>query len=293
MIIARRAEDARAVCRRWRAAGEKIGFVPTMGALHAGHRALLARARRECDRLVASIFVNPLQFGPREDFTRYPRPIRRDMAMLAAEGADLLYRPRVEALYPEQFETVISVLRSSRPLEGASRPGHFDGVTTVVAKLLGAVEPDLLYLGQKDAQQAIVIVRMVRDLDLGVRVVVCPTVRESDGLALSSRNAYLTPRQRAWAPRLYRALKAVAGALRSGEIESASDSEALLRTLLDSGPGKLDYAAVRDARTLAAPGPGGPWLLAVAYRLGSTRLIDNVAVRPAAKGRGGLGRKTR
>jgi len=253
-----------------------------MGALHIGHRSLLRRARRECDRLVASIFVNPLQFGPKEDFTRYPRPIRADLSILREEGSDLLYRPEAVTLYPSDYETRVSVLHMREPLDGMSRPGHFDGVATVVAKLLMAVEPDRLYLGQKDAQQAVVLKRMCRDLDLGVRIVVCPTVRERDGLACSSRNAYLTREERAWAPALYAVLREAAAGVRSGKLRSARQTEAMMRRRLARGPGRLDYAAAVDAATLARATPGRAWLLAVAYRLGSARLIDNILV-PAAR----------
>jgi pantoate--beta-alanine ligase len=275
---------ARACVRRWRATGESVGFVPTMGALHEGHRSLLRRARRECNRLVASIFVNPLQFGPGEDYWRYPRPIARDNRMLRQEGTDLLYIPRGETVYPPDFQTQVWVPRLSAPLDGRFRPGHFVGVATVVAKLLAAVEPDRLYLGQKDAQQAIVLDRMVRDLDLGVRVVVCPTVREADGLACSSRNVYLTSEERAWAPALYRALTEAARSLRSGEIRSPAGAEGRVRRRLSGGPGRLQYVAAVDPRTLGKPKGNGAILIALAYRLATARLIDNVVV-PARRRR--------
>ncbi|MFB3909397.1 MAG: pantoate--beta-alanine ligase [Candidatus Eisenbacteria bacterium] len=275
----------REAVRRYRAAGESVGFVPTMGALHAGHRSLLARARKANDRVVASIFVNPLQFGPGEDFARYPRPLARDRRALLDEGCDLLYLPRPERLYPAGFATRVSVggLLSSS-LEGEHRPGHFDGVATVVAKLLIAVEPDRLYLGQKDAQQAILLKRMVADLDFGIEVVVCPTVREPDGLALSSRNVYLSAEERQWAPALHRALEEAAEAAGGAQDAAlARRAEQALARSLASGPGKLDYARVVDAGTLGEPQAGRPWLIALAYRLGPTRLIDNVIVRPARK----------
>jgi pantoate--beta-alanine ligase len=280
MRTARTPERARALVRQWRSAGETIGFVPTMGALHVGHRSLLERARKDCDRVVASIFVNPLQFGPGEDYRRYPRPIRRDMVLLRDAGTDLLYLPQARTLFPPEYETRVSVLRLREPLEGASRPGHFDGVATIVAKLLAGVEPDRLYLGQKDAQQAVVLNRMVRDLDFGVRVVVCPTVREGDGLAVSSRNVYLTPAERAWAPALHATLRDAASRVRSGEARSAREAAVWMRRRLAHGPGRLDYAAAVDAATLGPASPGRPWLLVLAYRLPSARLIDNVVVRP-------------
>jgi pantoate--beta-alanine ligase len=281
--IVRDPDAARAIVRAWRGKGERIGFVPTMGALHDGHRSLLRRARRECDRLVASIFVNPLQFGPREDLSRYPRSLARDRSMLIAEGTDLLYNPSARAMYPPGFTVRIEVPGLGDGLEGASRPGHFAGVATVVAKLLNTLEPDRMYLGQKDAQQAIVLSKMVRDLDLGVRVVVCPTVRETDGLALSSRNAYLTRPERAWAPSLHRVLRETAAALRTGEM-TPRGAEASIRRRLANGPGKLDYARAVDAETLGPVRTARPILLSLAYHLGKARLIDNVVVR-RAKGR--------
>jgi len=265
--------------------GAKIALVPTMGALHEGHLALISAARQKANVVVVSIFVNPLQFGPTEDYTRYPRPMRRDLAILRAAGSDVLYLPDARRLYPPDYETRVSVLRLREPLDGASRPGHFDGVATVVAKLLIGVEPDRLYLGQKDAQQAVVLRRLVRDLDFAVRVVVCPTIRERDGLATSSRNAYLSPVERAWAPILYAVLRDAAARVRSGEIGDPHRAEALMRRRLSAGPGRLDYAAAVDSENLGPAAPGRPWLLAVAYRLSSARLIDNVIVRPRRRGR--------
>lgn len=283
MKIARISLATRRAVRAWRAQGLRIGFVPTMGALHDGHRSLLARARRECDRVAASVFVNPLQFGPREDFARYPRPLEKDLAILRAEKTDLVYLPDAAELYPEGFDTRVQVRRVGRILEGRSRPGHFEGVATVVAKLLIAVEPDRLYLGQKDAQQAVVLKRMIADLDFGTAVVLCPTIREEDGLALSSRNAYLKPEERKWAPALYAALKATAASLASGELSSAKDAERDLRRRLRGGPGRLDYARAIDAETFGPPQDDRPWVLALAYRMRAARLIDNLRVMPGAR----------
>ena len=280
MKTVRRPGAVRRVVRAWRAMGETVGFVPTMGALHEGHRALLNRARGECDRLVASIFVNPLQFAPHEDLARYPRPIAADRRMLIAEHVDLLYQPDRSVLYPPGHETRVIVPRLSLPMEGEARPGHFDGVATVVAKLLAAVEPDRLYLGQKDAQQAAVLKRMARDLDFATRVAICPTIREKDGLACSSRNVYLSVDERRWSPALYRTLRTTAARLRSGEIAGPRGAEGLMRRLLARGPGRLDYARAVDPETLAAPSPEGPILLALAYRLPKLRLIDNLIVNP-------------
>lgn len=272
-------DGVRRITRDWRKEGRRIGFVPTMGALHLGHRSLLERARRECDRVVVSIFVNPLQFGPAEDLTRYPRPLARDRKILREEKTDLLYLPRRDRLYPADFRTRVGVSHLGELLEGKHRPGHFEGVTTIVAKLLLAVEPDRLYLGQKDAQQAIILTRMARDLDFGVRVVVCATVRESDGLAFSSRNAYLSAEDRAWAPKIYRSLTEAAGQLRSGALRRPKDAAALVRRRLSRGPGRLEYAVAVHAETLEEPSTGDPILLAVAYDLGKTRLIDNIHLR--------------
>ena len=249
-----------------------------MGALHFGHRALLRRARKESPRVAASIFVNPLQFGPGEDYDRYPRPLGQDLRILREEGVDLLYLPRAEKLYPAGYQTRVAVVRIGSILEGAVRPGHFDGVATVVCKLLGVVETDRLYLGQKDAQQAALLRRMVADLDLGVRVVVCPTVREPDGLAVSSRNRYLTPPERRWAPEIHRVLAEAAARLRSSRIESPEKAAAWVRRRLSRGPGSLDYAAAVDRHDFGPPRRGRPAVLAVAYRLSSVRLIDNVVV---------------
>lgn len=227
---------------------------------------------------MVSIFVNPLQFAEGEDYARYPRPAHRDAFILREEGVDLLYRPDAARLYPVGFTTRVSVLRLQDPLEGAARPGHFDGVATVVTKLVTAVEPDRLYLGQKDAQQAAILRQMIADLDFGVRVVVCPTIRETDGLACSSRNAYLTPEERRWAPALYGTLRDAAAAFRAGVAPGAA--AARMKRRLSRGPGRLEYFAAVDPDSLDAPAPGGPVLFAVAYRLGRARLIDNVIARP-------------
>lgn len=205
-----------------------IGFVPTMGALHAGHRSLIRKARLSCDAVVVSLFVNPTQFGPREDFARYPRPFSRDRALCEAEGVDVLFSPSVQAMYPKHFQTRVTVAELARRWEGATRPQHFQGVATVVTKLLNTVTPDVAFFGQKDYQQAIVIRQMAQDLNLGVRIAILPTVREPDGLALSSRNAYLKPSERRTAPVLYRALRAGAQAVRQGT-RSARSVERIMR----------------------------------------------------------------
>jgi pantoate--beta-alanine ligase len=265
----------RAAVARWKARGERVEFVPTMGAIHAGHLSLVRRAG---GRVVASIFVNPLQFGPREDFRRYPRPVRRDRALLAGAGVDLLWEPAVSDLYPPGHRTRVSVEGLGSRLEGAVRPGHFDGVATVVTKLLNVVQPDVLWLGQKDAQQALIIESMCRDLDLPVRVRRGATVREADGLACSSRNAYLEPAERAQAAALPRGLEAARRALRSGERSAARIARSIRRVWRAHARVREDYIAVVDARTLESLRTlprGRRVLVAVAARVGKARLIDN------------------
>lgn len=272
--------------------GKTIGFVPTMGALHEGHLSLLRKARGRNDRVVASIFVNPLQFGPREDLAAYPRPKARDHALLAEEGCDLLFEPAAERFYPVGFATRVEVQGLDQRLCGAFRKGHFLGVTTVVAKLLVTCAPDRLYLGRKDYQQAVILERMIEDLNLPVDVVVCPTVREKDGLAMSSRNAYLTPEERAWAPNLYRALRETAGEIASGRIRRPQQAEEAVARRLQGGSGRLQYAEVLQARDLSVVDPlRGPLVLAAACFLGRARLIDNVPVRaPEAPARAAASR---
>ena len=276
----------RAAVAAWRRASLRVAFVPTMGAIHEGHLSLVRRARAGADRVVASIFVNPLQFGPREDLARYPRPVGRDRALLAAAGVDLLWEPRPADVYPPDHRTRVTVEGLSGVLEGAARPGHFTGVSTVVAILLGVVAPDELWLGQKDAQQALVLERMVRDLRLPVRVRRAPTVREPDGLAMSSRNAYLSPAERAQAVALWRGLAAARAALAGGE-RSAARVERAVRAVWRRFPlVRGEYVAVVDAATLEPlrdlrrggihPGRGRRVLVAVAARVGPARLIDNL-----------------
>lgn len=265
----------RDIVRAWREAGQSVGLVPTMGALHAGHLSLVARASEQNDRVVVSIFVNPLQFGPNEDFTRYPRDPAGDVAKLAAAGVDAIYMPAVERMYAPDSTTRVEVGGLGEVLEGAHRPGHFQGVATVVAKLFNAVQPDRAYFGQKDAQQAAVIRRLARDLDFPVEIVVCPTVREPDGLALSSRNAYLSGVERNAAVALSRALKSAAAAWSAGERDPAQ-LKAALHQVLDAEPlARVDYAEVVDPADFVTPGP----LAVVAARIGATRLIDNHDLR--------------
>jgi pantoate--beta-alanine ligase len=253
-----------------------VGFVPTMGYLHAGHISLATRARAECASVAASIFVNPTQFGPNEDLAKYPRDLPRDLAQLEAAGVDLVWIPTPEIMYPPGFQTWVTVDSLTRPLEGEVRPGHFRGVTTVVAKLFNAVGPEKAYFGQKDAQQAAVIRRMVRDLDFPIEIVVCPTVREADGLAMSSRNVYLSQAERQAATVLFRSLSAAKSAYDSGE-RTAENLRALVRATVASEPkARLQYVSCADYDTLEELDRlGGKALLSMAVHLGKTRLIDN------------------
>jgi pantoate--beta-alanine ligase len=256
-----------------------IGLVPTMGALHAGHASLIRAARRQTGFVVVSIFVNPLQFGPHEDFARYPRPFEKDVALCAAEGADLIFAPEVDTLFPTGFRTTVEVGGLQDVLCGASRPGHFRGVATVVLKLFNLVTPDRAYFGQKDAQQVRIIRQMAADLDLPVEVCACPIVREADGLALSSRNIYLDAQQRKHAAVLFRSLEEARARIERGE-RSAMVLQGALTERITATPGAiLDYAAVVDAETLQPLDPlRGQVLLALAVKFGATRLIDNLLV---------------
>jgi pantoate--beta-alanine ligase len=265
-----------------RRADRRIGLVPTMGALHEGHLSLIRRARQDCDLVVVSLFVNPTQFNDRSDLAAYPRDEQRDATLAAGNGADVLFAPPVEEVYPRGFATTVSVAGVTEPLEGEHRGrGHFDGVTTVVAKLFNMVQPDVAYFGQKDAQQAVVIRQMARDLDIPVRIEVCPTVREPDGLALSSRNAHLSPTDRPRAAALHRALRAVERAIEAGERDAAL-ATAPGRAELTSSQIEPDYLELVDPETLAPVQriDGGDVLAVVAARVGDTRLIDNELIRP-------------
>jgi pantoate--beta-alanine ligase len=265
------------------AAPRPVGLVPTMGWLHEGHRALMRRARADDATVVVSIFVNPRQFNVASDYSRYPRNEARDLAMCEEEGIDLVFAPEVEEIYPPGFATTVSVGAVALPLEGAARPGHFDGVATVVAILFDLVGAERAYFGQKDAQQVMVIRQMARDLAIGTQVVACPTIREADGLALSSRNVHLSPDERAAAPVLRRALVAARDAWRAGE-RSGDALRARMREAVAAEPlAELEYASVADGATLAElTTVEGPALASLAVRFGSTRLIDNEILDPAA-----------
>jgi pantoate--beta-alanine ligase len=257
-----------------RADGARVALVPTMGALHAGHMALVDAARATGARVVASIFVNPKQFGPNEDLARYPRPAEADKALLMAHGCDLLWMPGVEDMYPAGFATNVSVAGVSEGLDGAARPGHFDGVATVVSKLFNQVRPDTAFFGEKDFQQLAVIRRMVADLDFGLEIVGVPTVREADGLALSSRNTYLSTDERTRAVALPRTLAEARRAIEAGE---PGWHAAALASLTQAGF-VTDYVALVDAATLGEPQSGQPRRLLAAARIGTTRLIDNLDI---------------
>jgi pantoate--beta-alanine ligase len=272
--------DLRDRVAAWRKAGERVALVPTMGAVHEGHLSLVALAKSKADRAVVSIFVNPIQFGPREDFKSYPRDEAGDLAKLGKAGADLVFTPDTEEMYPHGFSTQVRVGDLTEDLCGAARPNHFDGVATVVAKLLLQCAPDIAIFGEKDYQQLLVIKRLVRDLNIPVEIIGAPIVREQDGLALSSRNFYLSPSERKTAPLLYRTIAEVAADLATGR--GCDDAVVAARFKLDAAGFRVDYVAVRDPDTLKPL--SGPVkrarVLAAAY-LGKTRLLDNVPVPPA------------
>ena len=264
--------------RQARAGFDRLGLVPTMGYLHAGHLSLVRQARRECGAAAVSIFVNPTQFAPHEDFTRYPRDLERDLRLLADEGVDLVFAPEVSEMYPNGFGTAVVLPAADEVLEGAARPDHFRGVATVVCKLLNIVQPTMAYFGQKDAQQTVVVRQMVRDLNMPTEIVVAPTVREADGLAMSSRNSYLTPEQRAAATVLYRALTAARELLTSGERHGDALRQAMAGVLTSEPLARPEYVSVADPltlRELAEVGPRGA-LISLAVRVGAVRLIDNL-----------------
>jgi pantoate--beta-alanine ligase len=280
MNITRTIEETRTAIRTAHMHGATIGFVPTMGFLHAGHLSLVKTLRDAGATFIAvSIFVNPKQFGPNEDFSRYPRDEERDTALLEGESVDLLFLPPVEVMYPAEASTTVSVGGVSRPLEGERRPGHFDGVATVVAKLFNIVQCDLAAFGRKDAQQCAVIERMVRDLDFPLQLVFGETAREQDGLAMSSRNAYLTAEERAKAPVLHRALRAGEEAITHGIHEVAGVEKLMHRVVAEEGGVEVDYLAVVDPLTFEPPADfAREVLLLGAVKLGKTRLIDNIRV---------------
>jgi pantoate--beta-alanine ligase len=285
--LCRTVEEARAFIRRVRDQDKTLALVPTMGFLHDGHLSLVRTARGQSDVVAATIFVNPLQFGPDEDFTRYPRTFEHDCELLAAEGVALVFAPSTEQMYPAGAVTFVEVTDLGEKLEGSSRPGHFRGVTTVVNKLFNITQPDLAFFGQKDAQQVIIIRRMVRDLNLDVRVVVCPIVRERDGLALSSRNTYLDPPQRKSATVLHRALMRVQTMADTGERDAHALAEAGRQVIAEESLARLDYLEVVNPETLDAVDDvaRGALVLVAAY-LGKTRLIDNLVLHGVGTSQG-------
>lgn len=286
MIITETIEDARATRRQF--TFETLGLVTTMGFLHEGHLELVRHAKTENDRVAATIFVNPKQFGPTEDLSRYPRDLQRDLRLLEAEGVDYVFVPGNEAMYPRDYQTIVSVTEITRYLEGARRPTHFDGVTTVVAKLFNIIQPTRAYFGQKDAQQAAVIRQMVRDLNFDLEVVVCPTIREEGGLAMSSRNKYLSTEQRHAATALYRALSSAEALWQAGERKSDVLKDTMMRVLSAEPLARVDYVSAADPDTLREaegeiPSDNGI-LLSMAVFFDKTRLIDNFLLTPIERG---------
>ena len=275
-----RIEEVRRRVGEARGKGLRIGLVPTMGALHEGHASLLGRARAEMGLVVVSLFVNPTQFGPGEDFREYPRPLEKDLEVCRREGADLVFTPTAAEMYPAGLATTVRVAGMSEKMCGAFRPGHFDGVCTVVAKLLGIVQPDAAYFGEKDAQQLAIVRRMAADLNLPVEIRSCPLVREADGLALSSRNAYLSQAERRQALEISRALAEARRAILAGDRDAARIGDGVRRRLAGAEGIGLDYVAVVDPDTLEdLERIGEKALVAAAARVGKTRLIDNVLLR--------------
>jgi len=277
MTVHKTIDAMRAASRAAKLTGLRVGLVPTMGALHEGHLSLVRAAKAQCDVVVVSIFVNPLQFGPHEDLATYPRTFERDCDLLEREGIDFVFAPATQEMYPADAVTYVTVEGLSDKLCGRSRPGHFRGVTTVVAKLFSIMEPDLAFFGQKDAAQAAIIRRMVRDLNIAVEIIVCPIVREPDGLAMSSRNAYLDPQQREAALVLYRSLMAVKEVFDQGERQAARLIEVGRQALAKAPTVRPDYLEIVDPDTLdPLPELNRPALVAVAAFVGGTRLIDNI-----------------
>jgi len=286
MEIINRRQRMSSVARKIRREQDKtVGLVPTMGALHEGHLSLVREARRMCDVVVVTVFVNPAQFGPGEDFEHYPRDLTKDTALLTDYNVDYIFAPTVEEIYPKGFSTYVNVEGLSEQLEGASRPGHFRGVSTVVTILLNTIRPDFAFFGQKDAQQALVIRRLVKDLAIDTEIVILPIVREDSGLAISSRNLYLTPDEQKSATIIHKALKQTKQAFKEGE-RNANRLTDLIRTTIESEPrARLDYVAITDAETLEKLDrvDDRPTLVALAAYVGKTRLIDNMILNKVKK----------
>jgi pantoate--beta-alanine ligase len=284
MLVATTIAEIRAWVRKTRAAGKTVGFVPTMGALHIGHVSLIQAAAARCDCVVVSLFVNPTQFGPGEDFEKYPRPLEKDLAICEQNGVDAVFAPSPGEMYPRENLTWVTVEKVSEPLCGRFRPGHFRGVATVCTKLFNIVGADLAFFGQKDAQQVAVIQRMVADLNMPLEIVVGPTIREPDGLAVSSRNQYLSPQERKEATVIYRSLQTSAELIRAGEKDAARITKRVREVLGQVPALRVEYVSLVDAASLEdLPRVRGRVLVAVAGRLGSTRLIDNIVVDATAR----------
>lgn len=276
------AELRRAVAEA-RAAGKSIGLVPTMGALHPGHVSLVAESVKHCGFTITTIFVNPTQFGPKEDFSKYPRTLEADVGLVAAQGCDLVFAPATEVVYPPGHNTFVEMHGITEPLEGECRPGHFRGVATVVLKLFNMVGPDIAFFGRKDYQQTLVIEQLVRDFDLPIKIVVCPTLREADGLAMSSRNVYLSAEERRRALALSRALKKAEQAVKAGERDVWKIRDVLQTELAAEPEIRVQYAVVADAATLREPATlDRPCVALIAAFVGKTRLIDNCLLDPAS-----------
>ena len=279
MEIAETIESIRNLVRAGRSGGKRIGLVPTMGALHVGHISLIEAALKNCDFVVVSIFVNPAQFGPGEDFEKYPRPLEADLEVCRKAGVDVVFAPTPEQMYPGKNLTWVNVERLTEPLCGRSRPGHFRGVTTVCAKLFNIVAPDAAFFGQKDAQQAIVIKRMVADLNMPLEIVICPTVRQPDGLAISSRNQYLTEPQRKDATNIYKSLQRCREMIDAGVTQTQKIISEMRKILQEIPSAEIEYISIVDAETLQSIDQiAGKALAAVAVKIGSSRLIDNILV---------------
>lgn len=279
MEVAKSIESVRSLVKAARSGGKKIGLVPTMGALHIGHISLIEAAVKECDFVVVSIFVNPTQFGPSEDFEKYPRPLEADLKICRETGVDVVFNPTPEQMYPVDKLTWVNVDKLTEPLCGRSRPGHFRGVTTVCAKLFNIVAPDIAYFGQKDAQQAIVIKRMVGDLNMPLEIVICPTVREPSGLAVSSRNQYLTEQQRIDAANIYISLQKCRQMIEAGVTKTSEIIAEMCKILQQIPSIEIEYVSIVDTGSLRdIDRIAGKILAAVAVRIGSARLIDNILV---------------
>lgn len=273
--------DARQWVGHQRQAGEAIHFVPTMGYFHEGHLSLMRRAKADGGRVVVSLFVNPLQFGPHEDLERYPRDFERDRAMAESVGVEAMFVPEAQAMYPPDFQTQVRVQKLSQPLCGRSRPGHFEGVATVVLKLFNIITPDRAYFGEKDYQQLRIIQQLVRDLNLPIEIVPCPIVREPDGLAMSSRNVYLTPEERAEAPIIYQSLLWACEQVKKGERDAGTLRQQVIQRIEQAPPAHIDYVEIVDAETLEPISTiERPARIAVAVYFGKARLIDNMALVP-------------